>query len=107
MAAMRKYAEVLSIADALAVVSRLADEGGMKLETIIKGAGLTATDYASIKELADDPRIGKLRDLCRAAGAELCLIQSAGHVPWRDMHSPTSHPKREPGLHDRHLGDAK
>jgi hypothetical protein len=107
MAATRKYAEVLSIADVLAVINRLADEGGMKIEPIIKGAGLTAADYASIKELADDPRIGKLRDLCRASGAELCLIQSASPAPWRDMHSPTSHPKREPGLHDRHLADAK
>jgi hypothetical protein len=107
MAAIRKYAEVLSIADVLAVVNRLADEGGMKLDVIIKGAGLTADDYASIKELADDPRIGKLRDLCRASGAELCVIQSASHAPYRDIHSPTSHPNREPGLHDRHLGAAK
>jgi hypothetical protein len=107
MAAMRRYCEVLSIADILAVVNRLADEGGMKLEVIIKGAGLTASDYASIKELADDPRISQLRDLCRASGAELCLIQSASHAPYRDIHSPTSHPNREPGLHDRHLADAK
>ncbi len=107
MAATRKYAEVLSIADVLAVVTRLADEGGMKIGTFIKGAGLTADDYESIVELSGDLRIGKLRDLCRAAGAELCVIQSSVHAPWRDPHSPTSHPKREPGLHDSHLGDAK
>lgn len=103
MAALRKYAEVLSVADVLAVVARLADEGGMKLEAFIKGAGLTAADYASIQELAHDPRIGQLRDLCRASGAELCIIQSSSHAPWRDQHSPTSHPAREPGLHDRFL----
>lgn len=103
MAALRKYAEVLSIADVLAVVSRLADEGGMRLEAIIKGAGLTSDDYAAVKELAHDPRIGQLRDLCRASGAELCIIQSSSHAPWRDPHSPTSHPAREPGLHDRFL----
>ncbi len=107
MAVLRKYAEVLSIADVLAVVRRLADEGGMKIETIIKGAGLTADDWSKINELAHDPRIGQLRDICRAAGAELCVVQSASHAPWRDPHSPTSHPAREPGLHDRHLGDAK
>jgi hypothetical protein len=107
MAIARKYAEVLSISDVLAVVNHLADETGMKIETLVQKAGLTAADYASIKELADDPRIGKLRDLCRAAGAELCVVQSPSHAPWSDRFSPTSHPKREPGLHDRHLGDWK
>ena len=106
MAATRKLAEVVNGSDIIDVVNRLAAESGLKLETIIKGAGLTADDYEAIVELSADLRIGKMRDLCRAAGAELCIIQSSGHAPWTDRHSPTSHPARLPGLHDHHLTKA-
>ena len=106
MAAMRKLAEVVSGSDVVHVVNRLAAEGGLKIETVIKGAGLTALDYEAVVELSLDMRIGKMRDLCRAAGAELCIIQSSGSIPWQDRHSPTSHPSRSPGLHDHHLTKA-
>ena len=79
----------------------------MKIERSIKGAALTAADYAaSIKESATI-RAWAISVTSVARRAELCVIESSGHAPYRDRHSPTSHPAREPGLHDRHLGDCE
>ncbi|MGC1861544.1 MAG: hypothetical protein WA733_10575 [Methylocystis sp.] len=103
MAAMRKFCEILSVGDVVAVITQRAKESGLKLETIVDKAAVTMPEWDAIVALADDRRIKQLRDVARAAGVELAAIESPGHAPWRDPHSPTSHPKREPGLHDHHL----
>lgn len=103
MAALRKFAEIVSGADIVAVITQRAKESGLKLETIISKANVTPAEWASIVELAADPRITQLRNVARAAGAELAIIESQGHAPWTDRHSPTHHAKREPGLYDHHL----
>ena len=103
MAATRKFCEVLSGADIITTITQRAKESGLKLETILKGAGVSSTELAHILDMAQGVHIAQLRDVLRAAGLELCIIESATHAPWQDRHSPTSHPKREAGLYDHHL----
>jgi hypothetical protein len=103
MANLRKFIEILSIADVLTVVKFRAQETGLKLSTILEKSGVTADEWAHVCELAADPRIGQLRDVCRALDVELAAIQSSGHAPWRDPANPLKHAPREPGLYDRHL----
>jgi hypothetical protein len=103
MAAMRKFCEVLSVADVIAVITQRAKESGLKVETLIDKAQVSPAEWASIVALADDPRIKQLRDVARAAGVELVAIESSAQAPWMDRHAPTSHPKREAGLYDHHL----
>jgi hypothetical protein len=103
MAAMRKFCEILSVADVVAVITQRAKESGLKLETIIDKAGVSPDEWANIVALSDDPRIKQLRNVARASGIELVAIESPGGAPWQDRHAPTHHPKREAGLYDHHL----
>ncbi len=107
MAAMRLYAELHSIGDAIRVAEQLAKDGGMRLDAVLENAGVTSDDWSSIKALADDRRVLQLRDVLRAVDAMPCIVQASGHAPWRDPHNRLKSAKREPGLHDRHLADAK
>jgi hypothetical protein len=103
MAALRKFAEIVTGADIVAVITQRVKESGLTLETILGKAKVSPGEWASINELADDPRITRLRNVARAAGLELAIIESAGHAPWTDRHSPTHHAKREPGLYNHLL----
>jgi hypothetical protein len=103
MAAMRKFAEILSVADVVAVIIQRVKESGLKLETIIGKANVTPDEWANIVALAADPRIGQLRDVARAAGVELAAIESPGGAPWQDRHAATHHAPRAAGLYDHHL----
>jgi len=101
--AMRKFAEIITGSDIIAVIERRVKDSGLTLETIIGKAKVSPADWASIVELSHDPRITQLRDVARAAGVELAIIESATHAPWTDRHCPTHHAPRAPGLYDSHL----
>jgi len=103
MAVLRKFAEIINGSDIIDVINRRVKESGLSLETIISKARVAPSDWASIVELSADPRFVQLRNVARAAGVELAAIESQGHAPWTDRHSPTHHAKREPGLYDCHL----
>ncbi len=107
--ALRKFAEIINGADITTVIERRIKESGLTLETIIGKAHVSPGEWASINELADDPRITRLRNIARAAGLEIAVIESATGAPWQDRHAPTHHAARSPGLYDHHLtkGDAK
>jgi hypothetical protein len=101
MAVLRKFAEIIEGGDIIAVITQRVKESGLTLETILGKAKVSPGEWASINELADDPRITRLRNVARAAGLELAIIESAGHAPWTDRH--THHAPRAPGLYDSHL----
>lgn len=103
MATLRKLAEIITGADIVAVITQRAKETGMRLDVIVEKAGVSPDQWAAIVALSDDPRITQLRDVARAAGVELAVIESPGGAPWQDRHAPTHHATRSPGLYDSHL----
>jgi len=99
MAALRKFAEIITGADIVAVITQRVKESGLTLETILGKAKVSPADWASIVELSADPRWVQLRNVARAAGLELAVIESAGGAPWQQPHGGTHHAPRSPGLY--------